>query len=65
MTFSIEIVLAIIGQVAAAGAIYGAIRADIKGIHTRLGDLREESKRIDEAVTRAHERIDAIQNSPR
>lgn len=41
------------GQAVIAAAVWGAIRADIKGIHRRIDSLNESN-------THAHQRIDAI-----
>ena len=38
-----------------AGAVYGGIRADLKGIHQRITDCAEATKE-------AHKRIDVILN---
>jgi hypothetical protein len=43
----------IIGMILSAGAIYGAIRNDIKNIHYAMKDLKEASDR-------AHRRIDEV-----
>lgn len=47
-----DLIGTIVGQIFVAGAIYGAIRSDLRNIHERLRDLRE-------AVTHAHARIDS------
>ena len=43
----------IFGLVLTAGAVYGAIRTDIKNIHEKINDIKDSS---DEA----HKRIDAL-----
>lgn len=51
MTQELEIITWIVGQIVVAAAIWGAIRADIRGMHQRLDDLKE-------AVDHAHARLD-------
>lgn len=46
-----EWLLQVVGIVAAAGGVYGAIRAD-------LAAIREKAEHASSAATRAHERID-------
>lgn len=53
MFFGPELLLAIVGQIFTAGAIYGAIRADIRSAHT-------EAKAAKESATGAHQRIDNL-----
>ena len=43
----------IFGLILTAGAVYGAIRTDIKNIHEKINDIKDSS---DEA----HKRIDAL-----
>ena len=48
-----EIALAIAAQIFAAGAIYGAIRADLRALHERVGS-------VEKSADGAHQRIDTI-----
>jgi len=43
----------IVVMLLSAGAVYGAIRSDIKNIHEKINDVQESSNA-------AHQRIDAI-----
>lgn len=52
MNQELEIISWIIGQIVVAAAIWGAIRADIKGIHDRLNDFKT-------SLDSAHQRLDA------
>jgi hypothetical protein len=48
-----QIIIWIIGQIVVGAAIYGGIRADIRGMHLRL----EHSEK---SLSDAHERIDRM-----
>jgi hypothetical protein len=48
-----DVLLQIAGILVTGGAIYGAIRSDIRNIHESIKDSRE-------SITRAHDRIDNI-----
>lgn len=41
----------IVGQIVVAAAIWGSIRADIKGMHQRMDDIKD-------SVDKAHTRLD-------
>lgn len=45
--------LNIVGIILAAGAVYGGIRADLRGMHQGLQDVKE-------SATAAHRRIDGM-----
>lgn len=53
-----NIILILASQVFAAGAVYGAIRADLKNLHKRLQDVNDEANH-------AHRRIDDILMAPK
>lgn len=44
--------LQLAGYLIVGGMSYGALRADLKGLHTRLEDIKR-------SASRAHERIDS------
>ena len=48
-----QIIIWIIGQIVVGAAIYGGIRADIRGMHLRL-------EHDEKSLSDAHERIDRI-----
>lgn len=48
-----SIIVWIIGQIVVAAAIWGGIRADLRGLHERV-------KLAKESADKAHERIDSI-----
>lgn len=50
---ALQIVGALVGQVVVAGAVYGGIRADLRGHAQRLS-------RVEELTDRAHTRIDQV-----
>jgi hypothetical protein len=50
-----EFLLNLLGMVATAGAVYGAIKGDIKAMHQRLNDLNEQ-------VVYNRGRIDTLHN---
>ena len=50
-----EFVLALIGQIFVAGAIYGAMRADLKAMNEKIIGAHV-------VASRAHERIDLLLN---
>ncbi len=47
----IEVVLVLMGQIFTAGAIYGAMRADIRNLHALVQDAKE-------SANEAHIRLD-------
>jgi hypothetical protein len=49
----IEILLAIVSQVFAAGAVYGAIRGDIQHLHAGVAEAKQKADQ-------AHKRIDHV-----
>ena len=49
----VELALALVAQVFAAGAIYGGIRADLRAMHTRVTFAQERAEG-------AHQRIDTL-----
>lgn len=53
MQLSPELVLALVGQIFTAGAIYGAIRADLRRAQDKADDAHE-------AANQAHDRIDNL-----
>lgn len=50
---TVSIIGALAGQLLVAGAIYGGIRADLR-------HMRERIAQQDDAIARAHERIDHL-----
>jgi hypothetical protein len=50
----------IIVLILTAGAIYGAIRQDIKNIHEKIGSTNERVNDVEDTANDAHKRIDAI-----
>ena len=48
-----DTIIQIISLLFTAGAVYGAIRSDIKNIHERLSDIKS-------SADDAHKRLDAI-----
>lgn len=48
-----QLLLTIAGQLVAAGAVYGGIRADLRNHHERL-------QRVEEETERAHSRMDQL-----
>jgi hypothetical protein len=57
---AIEIMIQVIAMLFAAGAIYGAIKADLKNMHEKIADNKEDIKVVRGDVDKAHERIDSI-----
>lgn len=51
----IEVILVLIGQIFTAGAIYGAMRSDLKNLHTLVQDAKNMAK---EAHTRLDNHLD-------
>lgn len=51
--FTPQMLLTIAGQLVAAGAIYGGIRADLRNHHERLARVEDETER-------AHARMDQL-----
>lgn len=50
---NVSLFLPLVSSLLAAGALYGAIRQDLKHIHERIGHL-------DDALDNAHRRIDDV-----
>lgn len=50
---SLTVFLPLVSSLLAAGALYGAVRQDLKNIHERIGDLGD-------SLDNAHRRIDAV-----
>lgn len=63
MNISIDTIWMIALQLIAAGAIYGAIRTDIKNIYRDLEHQRELNKDHNKRITEAHERINETQRT--
>lgn len=57
MNISIDTLWMIALQLIAAGAVYGAIRTDIKNIYRDLEHQRDVNKEHNKRITEAHERI--------
>lgn len=57
MNISIDTLWMIVLQLIAAGAVYGAIRTDIKNIYRDLEHQRDINKENSKRITEAHERI--------
>jgi hypothetical protein len=49
-----SIVMGVVSQLVAAAAIWGGIRADIKGMHVRLSSLEERFNRFADANITDH-----------
>lgn len=54
------LILSIITQVATAGAVYGAIKADIKHIYRELDHHRDVHDNNSARIREAHERINNL-----
>lgn len=63
MNISIETIWMIALQLIAAGAVYGAIRTDIKNIYRDLEHQREINKEQHIRITEAHERVNECQRT--
>ena len=48
-----DVVVQVVSLLLTAGAVYGAIRSDIKGIHQRITDIKD-------SADEAHKRLDEI-----
>ena len=57
MNISIDTLWMIALQLIAAGAVYGAIRTDIKNIYRDLEHQRDINKEHNKRITEEHERI--------
>lgn len=58
MNLGIELLLAIVAQIFTAGAVYGAIRSDIRAAHTTAAEAKTSAlgahKRIDNILMKEH-----------
>lgn len=63
MNISIDTIWMIALQLIAAGAVYGAIRTDIKNIYRDLEHQRDINKEHNKRITEAHERINETQRT--
>ena len=63
MTISVETMWMVALQLIAAGAVYGAIRTDIKNIYRDLEHQRDVNKEHNKRIIEAHERINDCQRT--